>query len=233
MDNSIIKISTSVSSDSIKMQERLAIFLALIAGYIDATGLIEWKTYVSFMSGNTTSLGAAISTGKYGIIITSITVISCFLLGIYAGTCISLWKRIKNQILTFYLVSAILIFYSIIAYFYDINNLSSIAIVGFSMGMMNTIVTSVGNQKVNTDFVTGTLNSLARNTAMLTMTDDKVDKKEYTSNAVHLLLLWIGFLSGAFIAPFLLDYFGKWTLMIPALLLMICGLLISKTNFKN
>lgn len=101
------------------------------------------------------------------------------------------------------------------------------------MGMMNTIITSVGNQKVNTDFVTGTLNSLARNTAMLMMTKDKAEKKEYQSNAIHLLLLWIGFLSGAFIAPFLLDYFGKWTLMIPALLLMICGMLISKNNTKN
>lgn len=233
MDNSVIKTNPSFSSDLINMQERLAIFLALIAGYIDATGLIQWKTYVSFMSGNTTSLGAAISTGKFRIIITSVIVISCFLLGIYAGTCLSLWKRIKNQILTFYIVSGILIFYSIIAYFYDINNLSSIAIIGFSMGMMNTIITSVGNQKVNTDFVTGTLNSLARNTAMLTMTDDKIKKKEYTSNAIHLLLLWIGFLSGAFVAPFLLDYFGKWTLMIPALLIMICGILISKINAKN
>jgi len=227
--------STSIInlSESIRTQERLAIFLALIAGYIDATGLIQWKTYVSFMSGNTTSLGAAISTGKSGIITTLITVISCFLLGIYTGTCLSLWKRIKNQILTFYIVSGILIFYSIIAYFYNINNLSSIAIVGFSMGIMNTIVTSVGNQKVNTDFVTGTLNSLARNTAMMTMTKDKAEKKEYQSNAIHLLLLWIGFVSGAFIAPFLLDYFGKWTLMIPALLLMIYGLLISKINTKN
>ncbi|MCU7617110.1 DUF1275 domain-containing protein [Chryseobacterium sp. PBS4-4] len=215
------------------MQERLAIFLALIAGYIDATGLIQWKTYVSFMSGNTTSLGAALSIGKFGIVITSVTVISCFLLGIYAGTCLSLWKRIKNQILTFHLVSGILIFYSIIAYFYNINNLLSIAIVGLSMGMMNTIVTSVGSQKVNTDFVTGTLNSLARNTAMLTMTDDKVEKEAYKSNAVHLLLLWIGFLSGAFIAPFLLGYLGKWILMIPALLLMICGILISRINTKN
>jgi len=169
------------SSESIRIQERLAIFLALIAGCIDATGLIQWKTYVSFMSGNTTSLGVAISTGKFEIIITSITVIVCFLLGIYTGTCLSLWKRIKNQILTFYIVSGILVFYTIIVYFYNINNLLSIAIVGFSMGIMNTIVTSVGNQKINTDFVTGTLNSLARNTAMLTMTDDKVKKKSLNS----------------------------------------------------
>lgn len=218
---------------SVKIQERLAIFLALIAGYIDATGLIQWKTYVSFMSGNTTSLGVAISTGKSEIIITSITVIVCFLLGIYAGTCLSLWKRIKSQILTFYIVSGILIFYSIIAYFYDINNLSSIVVIGFSMGMMNTIVTSVGNQKVNTDFVTGTLNSLARNTAMLSMTDDKAEKVEYKSNAIRLLFLWTGFLSGAFIAPFLLDYLGKWTFIFPAVLLLICGLLISNINYKN
>lgn len=222
-----------LSSQQIRIQEKLAIFLAFIAGYIDAVGLIQWKTYVSFMSGNTTSLGAAISTGKSGIIITSITVIASFLIGIYAGTCLSLCKRIKNQILTFYVVSGILIFYSIIAYFYDINNLLSIAIVGSSMGMMNTIVTSVGNQKVNTDFVTGTLNSLAKNTAMLSMTKDKVKKEEYRSNVIHLLLLWIGFLSGAFTAPFLFGYFGKWTLIFPALLLMTCGLLISKINTKN
>ena len=233
MDNSGIKINPSVSSDSIKMQERLAIFLALIAGYIDATGLIQWKTYVSFMSGNTTSLGASLSTDNFGIVITSVTVISCFLLGIYAGTCLSLLKRMKNKTLVFYLVSGILILYTTLDYFLNVNILSSIAIVGFSMGLMNTIVTSVGNQKVNTDFVTGTLNSLARNTAMLTMIDDKMEKEEYTSNAIHLLLLWIGFLSGAFIAPFLLVYFGKWTLMIPALLLMICGILISKINAKN
>lgn len=222
-----------LSSQQIRIQEKLAIFLAFIAGYTDATGLIQWKTYVSFMSGNTTQLGASFFSEKYGIIITSIMVIASFLIGIYAGTCLSLWNRIKNQILTFYIVSGILIFYSIIAYFYNINNLLSIATVGFSMGMMNTIVTSVGNQKVNTDFVTGTFNSLAKNTAMLSMTKDKVEKEECKSNVIHLLLLWIGFLSGAFTAPFLLDYFGKWTLIFPALLLMTCGLLISKINTKN
>jgi uncharacterized membrane protein YoaK (UPF0700 family) len=229
----LIAEKSLLSSEQIRIQEKLAIFLAFIAGYIDAAGLIQWKTYVSFMSGNTTSLGAAISTGKSGIIITSITVIASFLIGIYTGTCLSLWNRIKNQILTFYIVSGILIFYSIIAYFYDINNLLSIAIVGSSMGMMNTIVTSVGNQKVNTDFVTGTLNSLAKNTAMLSMTKDKVKKEEYRSNVIHLLLLWIGFLSGAFAAPFLFGYFGKWIFIFPALLLMTCGLLISKINTKN
>lgn len=222
-----------VSIRQIRNQEKLAIFLALIAGYIDATGLIKWKTYVSFMSGNTTQLGAAFFSDKFGTVITSFTVIAGFFIGIYAGTCLSLWKQNKNPILIFCLVSGNLIFYSIIDYFYNINSVLSISIVGFAMGLMNTIVTSVGNQKVNTDFVTGTLNSLARNTAMLTMTKDKAEKKASRSNAIHLLLLWIGFFSGAFTAPFLLDDLGKWALILPALLLIICGLYISKFNSKN
>lgn len=222
----------SVSSDDIRIQERLAIFLAFIAGYIDATGLIQWKTYVSFMSGNTTQLGAALSTGKSGVIITSITVIASFLIGIYAGTCLSLWKKLQRKTLPFYIVSGILIFYTVVSNFYIINTISSIAIIGFSMGVMNTIVTSVGNQKVNTDFVTGTLNSLARNTAMYSMTNDKAEKEGYKSNAIHLLLLWTGFLSGACIAPFLLDLSGNWTLIFPAALLLIGTILMEIWSIK-
>jgi len=223
------KTNVSVSPEQIRMHERLAIFLALIAGFIDATGLIKWKTYVSFMSGNTTQLGAAFSSDKWGVIITSATVISCFLLGIYAGTCLSLSKKLKNHTLPFLLVSGILILYTLVSCFYIINSFPSIAIIGFAMGIMNTIVTSVGDQKINTDFVTGTLNSLARNSALLSMSKDKTEKKQYRSNVIHLLLLWTGFLSGAFIAPFLLPLFGNWIFGIPAFLLLIGALWISSS----
>ncbi|WP_346986057.1 YoaK family protein [Chryseobacterium sp. POE27] len=216
-----------LSPEQIRVQEKLAIFLAFIAGYIDATGLIQWKTYVSFMSGNTTQLGAAFFSHKFGIIITSITVIAGFLTGIYAGTCLSLWKKCRIKTITFYIVSGILILYTAIHYYYPITNIFSIAVIGFSMGLMNTIITTVGDQKVNTDFVTGTLNSLARNTAMLSMTEDKAEKKKYRSNAIHLLLVWIGFLSGAAVAPFLLDALKNLTLLLPAVLLLTCSRLIT------
>jgi uncharacterized membrane protein YoaK (UPF0700 family) len=219
-------------STRIRTQEKIAVFLALVAGYTDSTGLIRWKTYVSFMSGNTTQLGTALSNHTSGIIITSGTVIICFVFGIYTGTCLSLQKKSRNTALRFYIVSALLILYTIISYFYMMNAVSSIAVIGFSMGIMNTIVTSVGSQKVNTDFVTGTLNSLAINTALLTMTKDKAEKKEYTSHTVHLLLVWFGFLSGAFAAPFLLPVLGDWSLILPATALLTCGLLISILNIK-
>lgn len=233
MDQSnAIATNISATSEQIRIQERMAIFLALIAGFTDSVGLIKWKTYVSFMSGNTTSMGAALSTDKTGIITTSATIISCFLLGIFAGTCLSLWKKMELKTLPIYIVSGILIMFTVISNFYNIKPVPSVAIVGFSMGMMNTIVTSIGNQKVNTDFVTGTLNSLAINTAMLTMSNDTAEKKEYRSNAIHLLLLWTGFVAGASFAPLLLPYFGNWILGIPAMLLLICAVLISNSTFK-
>lgn len=232
MNKSILAEHSPLSTEQIKIQERLAIVLALIAGYIDATGLIKWKTYVSFMSGNTTQLGTAISAGQWAAIITSTTVIGCFVFGIYVGACLSLGKKLPIRNLSFIMVSGILILYTIADHYFKIGTVPSIAIIGFSMGLMNTIVTAVGNQRVNTDFVTGTLNSLARNTAMLSMTKDITERKQYKANAIYLLLVWMGFLFGAAAAPFTLPFLGAWILTVPAILLLICSSLISILNFN-
>ncbi len=116
--------------------------------------------------------------------------------------------------------------------YYTINNGLSIPIILFSTGIMNTIVTSVGSQKINTDFVTGTLNSLARNTAMLSLTRNKNSRKFYKLNAIRLLLLWIGFLLGASVVPIILPLLKNWTLILPAALLLTCALLLPITDFN-
>ncbi|MFD2940334.1 MULTISPECIES: YoaK family protein [Flavobacterium] len=220
------------SSKQTRSQEKLAIFLAFIAGFLDAAGFLKWKIYVSFISGNSTQLGIAFSSGKSAIIISSLAIIVCFVFGIYAGTCLSLWRESKIESLPFYIVSGILIVYTIASRYYYINSGLSIPIIVFSTGIMNTIVTSVGNQKINTDFVTGTLNSLARNAAMLSMSNNKVSRKQYKLNAIRLFLLWIGFLLGASIVPLALPLLKNWTLAFPSLLLIICALLISNTDFN-
>lgn len=228
----ISQTALTSTSNQIRTQEKLAVFLAFIAGYLDSAGLIKWKIYVSFMSGNTTQLGVALSNNKWSVIITTMTVIGCFVLGIYTGTCLSLWKNCKIQTLPFYIVSGILLIYTAISLYYNLDITLSIAIIGFSTGVMNTIITSIGNQQINTDFVTGTLNSLARNTAMLSMSNDETNRKQYKLNAIHLLLLWTGFLSGAFTVPFLLPSLGNWTLSLPAVLLIICALFTPTTTIN-
>lgn len=219
--------------DKIVIQEKLAILLAFIAGYTDAVGLIKWKTYVSFMSGNTTQLGTALGRGTIEVISSSLCVIGSFVAGIYLGTCLSVWQRQHKFSSTFFIVAGFLIAYSIVGYYYPIPSYGSLVIIGFSMGMMNTIVTSVGKQNVNTDFVTGTLNSLAKNSAMYTMSQSAEDRATYGSNAIRLLILWIGFISGAFIAPILLDMLAKWTLLLPAVLLLIAAFIFPISVIKK
>ncbi|PBJ05447.1 YoaK family protein [Flavobacterium sp. ACN6] len=225
----------NVSSEQIRIQEKLAVFLALTAGYLDAVGILKWKIYVSFMSGNTTQLGISLSNGKASILITTCTAIVCFMLGIFAGTCLSLSKDFKMPALPFYIVSGILIMYTAINQYYTIHTLVSIAVIGFSTGVMNTIVTAVGSQKINTDFVTGTLNSLAANAAQFSLSSDQKSRKQYKINVIRLTLLWIGFISGAFTAPLVIGQLGKWTLMLPAITLLICAVLlpIKEINLKT
>jgi hypothetical protein len=46
------------------VEEWLAVGLAMIAGFLDAYGIITYQTYVSFMSGNTTQVGDKIGQGN-------------------------------------------------------------------------------------------------------------------------------------------------------------------------
>lgn len=220
-------------ADKIGAQEKLAILLTFIAGYIDAVGLIKWRTYVSFMSGNTTQLGTAIATRTVEVISSSGCVIGSFVSGIYLGTCLSQCQRQQKFSSRFFIVAGILIAYSIVGSYYQIPSYSSLVVVGFSMGVMNTIVTSVGKQNVNADFVTGTLNSLAKNSAMYTMSSNAEDKATYGSNVIHLLILWIGFVSGAYIAPILLDILAKWTLILPAFFLLVAAFIFPISTIKE
>ena len=50
-----VLVAMKLFSDDTRVKWALAVFLALVAGYLDGYGLLVLGTYVSFMSGNTTS----------------------------------------------------------------------------------------------------------------------------------------------------------------------------------
>lgn len=213
--------TAAVTGPTIGAQERLAVFLALGAGYIDAVGFIKWKTYVSFMSGNTTQAGFTLSQGNFGTTATCITAIGSFVAGIYVGTCLSMWKRVKPFSTPCWIVSAMLALYIFLSLCYTISPILSTGIISLSMGIMNTIITTVGTQAVNTDFVTGTLNSMARHTAIFSMAKNSPERDGHKAAAFRLLFIWLGFLSGAFAAVFGIQLMGNWALGLPALLLLL------------
>src|SRR5277367_4392147 len=66
--------------------ELLAAALAMIAGFIDAYGMITYGVYVSFMSGNTTQTGYQTAEGAFGPASLSALAILFFVVGSFAGT---------------------------------------------------------------------------------------------------------------------------------------------------
>ena len=75
-----------LQSQVVRAERRLAICLALIAGYVDAYGLVILSTYVSFMSGNTTQTGAMTGQGNLVAALPSALAIVFFVPGCFAGT---------------------------------------------------------------------------------------------------------------------------------------------------
>jgi uncharacterized membrane protein YoaK (UPF0700 family) len=81
-------VTKSVTGDvAVVEQRRLAIWLALIAGYVDAYALIAYGVYVLFMSGNTTQTGSLIGEGRLLVALPSAVAILFFVVGSFAGTC--------------------------------------------------------------------------------------------------------------------------------------------------
>ncbi len=221
MDQDLISVARdNLEKWQTQSHARIAALLAFTAGYMDAVGITKWKTYVSFMSGNTIQLGIVVHHNKADAMLVSSVAIGCFMAGIFIGTYLSAKLKFSNQALLFLIVSGILMVYMVISLFFTVGPIVSIATVGLSMGMMNTIVTTVGKEQVNTDFITGTLNHVARYVALWSMSKDMKQRKLYKTNILNLLLIYMGFIIGAYMAASMMPTLGKWTLFLPILLLI-------------
>ncbi|WP_420153209.1 YoaK family protein [Siphonobacter sp.] len=201
---------------SLAAQQRLAVIMALLAGFIDAVAFLQCKTYVSFMSGNTTQAGFSITQEKYGIVLTCMTAIVSFTTGVYAGTYALIGEGERTRIRLFRVISGILFFYVFLSHVLTIAQTISVGVIAFAMGLMNTLITAVGKQAVNTDFVTGTLSTIARQMALFTTAKNFADKQQSKKNALRLLLIWLGFIGGAGLAVVCLQTFHSWVLCVPA-----------------
>ena len=143
-------------------EKRLAICLALIAGYVDAYGLIVYGVYVSFMSGNTTQTGSMIRQGRLLLAIPSALAILFFVTGSFAGTWLTHSTLRHSRQVLFAAIAALL---AMIIGGTQVGNPALhagvyIATLSLAMGLMNTTLSHIGAEPVNLTFVTGTLNKM-------------------------------------------------------------------------
>jgi uncharacterized membrane protein YoaK (UPF0700 family) len=207
-----------------QIQEHLAAGLAMIAGFVDAYGVITYGIYLSFMSGNTTQTGYRIGQGNFAAAVPATLAIVFFVGGSFAGALLADFAGRGARRLVFGLVAASL------ALIIGLTELGltyggvHIAVISFAMGVTNSALSQVGALSVSLTFVTGTLSKLGQHLAKAARHAPLRDSQgSWDTNMRRALLLagiWGAFLVGALLAGAATPRFGVWVLLFPTLILL-------------
>ena len=91
-----------------RVQWASAVFLALVAGYLDGYGLLFLGTYVSFMSGNTTFAGLKSGQGNFQAALPSAVAIVFFVTGSFLGNLLTQSRLRYSHRLIFGVIAGLL-----------------------------------------------------------------------------------------------------------------------------
>ena len=196
----------------------------MIAGFLDAYGMITYRTYLSFMSGNTTQAGYEIGEGRFGPALYSVLLaIAFFVCGSFAGALLerSSVKRIRRLVFAT-IASALALIIGVAQIGFSFNWVSIVPI-SFAMGAMNTALSWVGDKSVSLTFVTGTLSRIGIQLALAVkrapLADSRGPWDSHARRARQLAAIWTGFLIGALLSGAATPRFGVWALLFPMLAL--------------
>ncbi|RYY20151.1 MAG: DUF1275 domain-containing protein [Cytophagaceae bacterium] len=164
----------------------LVLSIVVLAGFVDAYSFVQFqKLFVSFMSGNTTSLGVAAAKSDSEKLPQLPLVLGLFVGGVGLGTLLHHWAGRWSAALILGLVAGLLG----LAYARP-----ALAVTGLTLGMglLNASVHEVGGVKVSLTFVTGTLVKFGAGLANL------VSGRQESWEWLWQIALWGAFLAGAF-----------------------------------
>src|SRR5208282_365162 len=151
--------------DGTREKLALAVFLALVAGYLDGYGLLVLGTYVSFMSGNTTITGLKSGQGNFQAALPSAIAIASFVTGSFLGNLFGQCRLRHSHRLIFGMIAGLLAVVGGLERYGPWNGTAEIAMLSLAMGMMNPALSKVGAESVSLTFVTGTLNRIGSHLA--------------------------------------------------------------------
>ena len=197
----------------------------MIAGFVDAYGMITYGVFVSFMSGNTTQTGYQTAEGAFGPASLSALAILFFVIGSFAGTLmIELAGRYARRVLCCAVAAALAAIVGLTQYGV-LSGAIAIAAISLAMGVMNNALSRVGAQAVSLTFVTGSLSrfgsSLALAVTRAPLRDAEGPWDTHLRRAMLLGRIWVGFLVGALLSGAATPRYGAWVLSAPALILAV------------
>jgi uncharacterized membrane protein YoaK (UPF0700 family) len=191
---------------------KTAICLASVAGYTDGYGLRQFNTFVSFMSGNTTSTGVYMGQRKFHSALPEALAILFFLVGTFLGHWIVLSKYRYSQRIVLVTSAAFMAVFLIINLRVAFSAEVGVALLSLSMGIMNHAVARIGAEPVNMTFVTGALNEIGSHLALAARGAAPLDAQGSWDTQLRRAgveaSLWLVFCAGAVFAGFLTKHVG-------------------------
>jgi uncharacterized membrane protein YoaK (UPF0700 family) len=216
-----------------RVEWALAVFLALIAGYVDGYGLLFLGVYVSFMSGNTTFAGLRSGQGNFHSALPSAIAIVGFVTGSFLGSLFTQSRLRHSHRMICGLIASLLAILAVLDRHGVGNAPSEIAILSLAMGMMNPALSRIGAESVSLTFVTGTLNKIGGHLASAVwrkrLPEGQGPEDSHLARAGIDASVWSGFLLGAVLSGVVGSHLGAWALL-PPCLVMIALSLLSESN---
>ena len=184
--------------------------LAALAGAVDACGLYLLKDfYVSFMSGNTTSLGRAVAQGDWPRVVLLAQIICTFVAGAACGEAVAIWTG------RFKLPSVVLGAAAVLA-IPAVAPGHAVLAMTFAMGGLNAAMQKAGPLNVSVTFATGALVRFGQGLSRFAF--GQADGAGWIQQAVP----WLGLLAGAIVATASMGFIGMRTFaFLPALALAV------------
>jgi uncharacterized membrane protein YoaK (UPF0700 family) len=214
--------------DETRVKWALAIFLALIAGYLDGYGLLVLGTYVSFMSGNTTITGLRSGQHNFHAALPSAIAVLSFVTGSFVGNLVSQSRLRYSHRLIFGVIAGLLAAVAGLERHGLWNAVAEIAVLSLAMGMVNPALSKVGGESVSLTFVTGTLNRigghLAAAAARKPLAGGRGPGDSHLARARIDASVWAGFLVGALLSGIAGSHFRTWALLPPCLVMIALSL---------
>ena len=206
----------------------LAVFLALIAGYLDGYGLLVLGTYVSFMSGNTTLAGLKSGQDNFQAALPSAIAVLSFVTGSFLGNLFSQSRLRYSHRLIFGVIAGLLATVAGLERHGLWNAPAEIALLSLAMGMMNPALSKVGAESVSLTFVTGTLNRIGGHLAAAAgrkpLPEGQGPGDSHLARARIDASVWSGFLVGAGLSGMAGSHLRMWALLPPCIVMIALGL---------
>ena len=216
-------------STETRVKWALAVFLALVAGYLDGYGLRVLGTYVSFMSGNTTFAGLKSGQGNFQVALPSAIAVLSFVTGSFLGNLFSQSRLRYSHRLAFGAIAVLLATVACLEQHGLWNAPAEIALLSVAMGMMNPALSKVGAESVSLTFVTGTLNRIGGHLAAAAgrkpLSEGQGPGDSHLARARIDASVWSGFLVGAALSGMAASHFQMWALLPPCVVMIALGLL--------